>query len=313
MNATAIRGTIAGFEAIFLENRCLRVCLIPHLGGRVWELTDRVRDRQWIWHREDVALAPCPPGSSYDDNWAGGWEELFPNDAPGTFEGRTLFDHGEWWTASWAVSHFSSGARATVRLVPEASVRGAHCTKEYCLAGDGNHLRVSYRIENHGAQPFHFLFKQHLPIAITSSCVLALPGGQVTAVDPAFGTVLPSPGPFAWPMAGAVDLRVVPERSRTAREFVYVTEMPESWCGVDDLEKGASLRMHYDQHQVPFLWLFLSYGGWRDCYTAVLDPCTNMPKDLAEAVRVGQSARLAPGSAFKTSVTVTLSGLRLIA
>ena len=56
------------------------------------------------------------------------------------------------------------------------------------------------------------------------------------------------------------------------------------------------------------VWLFLSYGGWRDIYTAVLEPCTNMPKDLADAVRLGQSARLTPGEEFVTTVSVTLSG-----
>jgi hypothetical protein len=56
--------------------------------------------------------------------------------------------------------------------------------------------------------------------------------------------------------------------------------------------------------------LFLTYGGWRDCYTAVLEPCTNMPKDLAEAVHAGQSARLDAGDVFHTSVAVTMGGLR---
>ena len=50
-----------------------------------------------------------------------------------------------------------------------------------------------------------------------------------------------------------------------------------------------------------------SDGGWRDCYTAVLEPCTNLPKDLTEAVRAGTSARLAPGETFRTSVAVALT------
>jgi len=106
-----------------------------------------------------------------------------------------------------------------------------------------------------------------------------------------------------------VDLRRVPPPG-AEREFVYVTELPESWCGVDDLSMGASIRMRFDNRRMPFLWLFLSYGGWSDCYTAVLEPCTNMPKDLAHAVRAGLSARLEPGAPFETSVAVTLAALR---
>lgn len=311
-NATVTRDIVCGFEVLVLENSRIRATVIPSLGGRVWELLDRVRGRQWIWHREDVPLAVSPSGSSYDDVWAGGWEELFPNDAPTDFEGRELPDHGEWWTTAWTVAEATGGAEGVVRLVADTCIRKASCIKEYRLSGDT--IQVSYRIESREPEAFHFLFKQHLAIAVTPSCELSLPGGRVSAVDPAFGTLLPGPGPFDWPLARSpdlddVDLSRVAARASAEREFVYVTELPESWCGVDDVSAGASIRMRFEQRRTPFLWLFLTYGGWRDCYTAVLEPCTNMPKDLAEAVRAGQSARLNPGAVFQTSVAVTLSAL----
>jgi hypothetical protein len=314
MNATVTREVVGGFEALVLENSQVRASIIPSLGGRVWELSDRVRGRQWIWHRGDVPLAVSPSGSSYDDVWAGGWEELFPNDAPADFEGRVLPDHGEWWTTAWTVAEATGGVEAVVRLVADTRIRRASCIKEYRLGGDADTIRVLYRIESREPDAFHFLFKQHLAIAVTPSCELALPGGRVSAVDHAFGTMLPGPGPFDWPLAqGAglddVDLSRVPAPDME-KEFVYVSELPESWCGVDDVSAGASIRMRFDHRHMPFVWLFLSYGGWRDCYTAVIEPCTNMPKDLSEAVRAGQSARLDPGAVFQTSVAVTLSALR---
>lgn len=314
MNATVTREIVGGFEVLVLENSQVRASVIPSLGGRVWELLDRVRGRQWIWHREDVPLAISSSGTSYDGVWAGGWEELFPNDAPLDLEGRSLPDHGEWWTTAWTVAEASGGAEAVIRLVADMRIRRASCIKEFRLGGDSDTIHVSYRIESREPDAFHFLFKQHLPIAITPSCELALPGGRVTAVDRTFGTMLPGSGPFDWPLARGtdlddVDLRRVPAPG-TEREFVYVTELPDSWCGVDDVSLGASIRMRFDHRHMPFVWLFLSYGGWRDCYTAVLEPCTNMPKDLAEAVRTGQSARLDAGAVFETSVAVTLAALR---
>jgi hypothetical protein len=313
MNATVKRESAGGFEALVLENSQLRASIIPSLGGRVWQLLDRVRGREWIWHREGVPLAVSPSGTSYDDVWAGGWEELFPNDAPADFEGRSLPDHGEWWTTAWSVAEVSDGVEAVVRLVAEMRIRRVSCIKEFRLGADADTIHVSYRIESREKDAFHFLFKQHLPIAITSSCELALPGGRVAAVDPAFGTMLPSSATFDWPLAPGtdsddVDLRRVPAPG-TQREFVYVTELADNWCGVDDVNLGASIRMRFDRDHMPFLWLFLSYGGWRDCYTAVLEPCTNMPKDLAEAVRREQSARLEAGAVFQTSVAVTLGAL----
>ncbi len=306
MGAVVRHQRVDGFDAVVLENARLRAVILPELGGRVWELRDLVRDRQWIWHRDGVPLAPAGAGRGYDDVWAGGWEELFPNDAPGRFEGRELPDHGEWWTLGWEVTADASTTAATVRLAANTRARATRCTKTFTLEGDGGQLQVAYRIESREPEAFHFLFKQHLAVAITPACRLALPGGTVTAVAPDFGTLLPGPGPFRWPLAGEVDLRNVPAAASRGREFLYVSDLPAPWCAVEDRTADASLRMDFDARKTPYLWLFLSYGGWRECYTAVLEPCTNLPKDLGDAVRAGQSARLEPGSAFETVMTVTL-------
>jgi hypothetical protein len=189
----------------------------------------------------------------------------------------------------------------------------ASMVKEFRLPAGTAALSISYRIRSAEDAPFHFLFKQHLPVGITPACRLRLPGGQVHAVDPSFGTLMPGPGPMAWPPdcggRGVADLSEIPPRGSAHREFIYVSELADAWCGVDDHEAGASLRMEFDRRVFPFVWLFLSYGGWRDTYTAVLEPCTNMPKDLAEATRRGQSAVLQPLEEFVTTVTVHLTGL----
>lgn len=304
---------VEGFEALVLENQFVRATVIPALGGRVWELEDRVRHRQWIWHREGVALVVSASGAPYDDMWAGGWEELFPNDAPGNFEGRDLPDHGEWWALAWAIEHTAEGETAVVRLRTSSRVLNTSCVKEFRLPAGTPSLSVSYSIRSAEVAPFHFLFKQHFPVELTPACRLRLPGGSVHVVDPSFGTLMPESGPLDWPVRcagrGVVDLSEVPPRSAAHREFVYVSDLPEAWCGVDDSQAGASLRMDFDRRVFPFVWLFLSYGGWRNTYTAVLEPCTNMPKDLAEAVRLGHSAILQPGGEFVTTVTVSLAGL----
>lgn len=303
---------VAGHRAIVLENDRVRATILPALGGRVWTLEDLERGVQWVWHRPGVPLAAHPMGADYDAVWAGGWEELFPNDAAGDFEGRTLPDHGEWWTVPWEVDAVEGGDAPAVRLSARMTVRRARCEKEFRLPAGGSEVVARYRIVSEEPEPFHFLFKQHLPLDLAPGCRLVAPGGMVTAVDPSFGTLLRDPGPSPWPPAihpvgEARDLRTVLAASNASREFVYVTGLPAGWCGADDPARGASLRMHWDLARMPHLWLFITYGGWRDAHTVVLEPCTNLPKDLGEAVRRGQAARLGPGEAFETSVRVVLS------
>src|SRR5215831_13066357 len=244
MTATVKRSHTYGYQSVTLENDALRASVIPSLGGRIWDLTDLTRERQWIWHRDDVRLARAHLGSSYDDVWAGGWEELFPNDAPGPFEGRDLPDHGEWWVKDWRVADSKDGDVARLTLTTETEVVRARCTKEIRLDDGSSTLNVSYRIESLEPTPVHFLFKQHLPIAITPHCRLSMPGGRVVPVDPVFGTRVRQEAGFDWPspVGAGIDMTRIPARESRDREFVYVLDAPQAWCGVDDMERGASLR-----------------------------------------------------------------------
>lgn len=300
---------VAGIPAVVLENDKIRAVIVPSLGARVWELEDRASGRQWIWHRESVPLAPASPEADYDEVWAGGWEELFPNDAPGEFEGRRLPDHGEWWTLDFTngMTATRDDAMARVTFVAATSSVRASCRKEFRLGRDSATLSVHYSVTSLEPEAFHFLFKQHLAVAITSACRLVLPGGDVEAVDPEFGTLLKTAATTPWPATAlGVDLREIPDRAGQHREFLYVRNLPDGVCGVVDPAQQSALRLEFDRAVFPSVWLFLSYGGWRGTYTAVLEPCTNVPKDLAEAVRRSASARLLPGQEFQTVVEVTV-------
>lgn len=309
----ASRIILAGHDAIRLQNELVEVDIIPRLGGKIWNLTHLPSGTQWLWHNPKVELKAVEPGAGYDDNWAGGWEELFPNDASCIFQGRVLPDHGEWWSRGWDAEIIeSSHAKVVVRLALESRALKARCEKRIELAEGSSQLKIHYRIANLESRPIHFLFKQHLALAVTPSHRLELPGGLATPVDLDFSTRLGASGPFSWPqgMDGSgrpVDLSVMPEPQENHQEFVYVEGLPQGWCGVRDTKTQRSLRLEFSRETFPYTWLFATYGGWRGLYTVVLEPCTNMPKDLNEAFRLGRCAKLDPAQSLETTVGVTLA------
>ncbi len=305
--------TVDGQSALRLNNGLVQVDVLPELGGKIWNLIHVPSQTQWIWHNPKTALQKVASGASYDDHWAGGWEELFPNDAAGMFQGRNLPDHGEWWSRPWnAEALESASGQSAVRLSLEGSVLRARCEKRIEVAANAAEVTIRYRIENLEDKPIHFLFKQHLAVAVTPEHRLEVPGGLVRPVDLDFSTRLGAEGPFPWPhgldrKAQLVDLSVLPKPQERHREFVYIERLTEGACGVRDTVTGRSLRLKFSQNTFPFTWLFCTYGGWRDLYTAVLEPCTNMPKDLNEAFRLGNCASLEPGESLTTSVSAILS------
>jgi hypothetical protein len=52
----------------------------------------------------------------------------------------------------------------------------------------------------------------------------------------------------------------------------------------------------------PFCWLFITYVGFLSHRTVVLEPCSNMPKDLHKARKNGTSAVLLPREKKKFEV-----------
>jgi hypothetical protein len=308
-----VRGRAHGFETIQLDNGLVRADVLPELGGKLWNLWHRTRDIQWLWHNPHCVLRAVRLGASYDDNWAGGWEELFPNDAEGEFLGKNLPDHGEWWSQpwKWAVSE-DSPERVSIRLSLDGTVTRTHCEKQITLEAGAAQLSVRYRITNHASEPLRFLFKQHLAVSVTQAHRLELPGGKVTPVDLDFSTRIGAAGPFDWPSAKGrtgepVDLSVLPPEEEKHREFVYVAQLPEGWCGVRDTRTGAVLRFHFPLDIFPYTWMFMTFGGWHSLYTVVLEPCTNMPKDLKTALHLGQCGILAPQATMSCEVRAELS------
>jgi len=287
--------------------------LLPELGGKLWSLFWYPTNIQWLWHNPNFSLKNVQLGANYDDHWAGGWEELFPNDAPGEFMDRNLPDHGEWWSQPWQWEIIEqSSTKVCVRMRYDGIITRTSCEKWVTLENGMAQLSVRYRIQNLEPKPLHFLFKQHLAVSVTPTHRLELPGGKVIPVDLGFSTRIGAEGPFNWPIArdkdgNAVDLSVLPPSELGHREFVYISDLPEGWCGVGDTQNGASLRLHFPRNVFPYTWLFMTFGGWRGLYTVVLEPCTNMPKDLNTAFRQGQCAALNPEDVLDCVVRVELS------
>lgn len=301
-------GLEQGFKIVELANKLVRTSLLPELGGKLWTLWHKPSSSQWLWHNPNVALKAASPGACYDDNWAGGWEELFPNDAPGEFMGRELPDHGEWWNQAWGWELAEeSRERVSIHLWRKSTLTQTFCEKWVTLEDDTARVSIRYRMVNLSSEPLHFLFKQHLAVAVTPAHRLELPGGKMTPVDLEFSSRIGTDEAFEWPIAmgkngQVVDLSILPPNELAHREFVYLYDLPAGWCGVKDPRTGVRLRLHFDREVFPYTWLFMTLGGWRELYTVVLEPCTNMPKDLNKAFSLGRCASLGPREVMTSEV-----------
>jgi galactose mutarotase-like enzyme len=293
---------VDALEAHVIASESLAVTVVPQLGGRLIELTDLRHSRQWLWRNHHVPLQPVVAGSAYDDVWQGGFEELFPNDAPTTLEGVSWPDHGELWSIPW---HLEEGSKGSLTLSVTGPTTGVRVTKTLDVTGP--QLKVRYRLEHGGDDLLPHLFKLHPAFAIDEACRLDLPGGTVEKVDAEFGNLLNSMETQPWPTEA--NLAQCRDRFSKTSEFVYVSNLTESWCGITDASTDSWVRIRYSDEVFPFCWIFMTYGGWRDHNVVVLEPCTNYPKDLDSAIAEGTHATLTPGIAKEFDVTFSVGAV----
>ena len=176
-----------------------------------------------------------------------------------------------------------------------------------------SHCAIQYRIRNHADCIRRFLWKLHPAFALVPEDRIELPGGNIRPVDLEFSTMIADEGPFRWPMVNTgktgelIDLSRVPSSQECHKEFVYVTELSEGWCGIVNEKSGARVRIHFPLEIFKAVWLFLEYGAWKGYRTAVLEPCTNWPKLLKQASTQGWCASLEPHESREATVEVVLS------
>ncbi|MDX2213781.1 MAG: hypothetical protein SFY66_10900 [Oculatellaceae cyanobacterium bins.114] len=295
---------------ITLENSELQLIIRPDLGGRIDQLVDRQTSRSWLWHPpgyDSTQTRSLSVGDSFDEHWTGGWDEMFPNDGAGQFQGRDLVDHGEVWSQKWDVIESSS---CHVKLAYQCHTVPVRVEKTIQLDAKPQ-ATITYQFENTSADPIPFLLKQHCAIAIEPGDEILLPN---CVVEPAFldfskiiGRQAKTPFPKAFAADGSeVDLRITPPASSQLQEFYYTSELAVGECGIRHARSHSTLLMQFDLTDFPYVWVFQSYGGWRDYYVLVMEPCTTLPFDLAEAYEKGTTAILKPHEIQRRSLTVSI-------
>lgn len=303
--------TYRGFDALVLENELLRVVILPQLGAKIWSIIDKRRDAELLWHHPRVAPRAAPFGAAYDDWFSGGWDELFPNDAPAEIDGERYPDHGELWSLAWTWSLLEqSGNQVTVSLCHSGVVTATQYEKRITLRAGESLLHIDACIRNDGSQPLDFLWKLHPALRISSDSRIDLPAGRVE-IDPGFRARLGELESFTWPLAtlannSTIDMRRVPPQTAQSCDFYYAVELQDGWCALTDTAARAGFGLVFDKTIFNTVWVFGAYGGWRGLYTTILEPCTGYPYRLEEAIARGTARRIEPGAELRTSLTAVV-------
>ncbi len=185
------RASVNGHTALFLENRRLRVGVLPEKGGDIFEFSYAPGSPESsieFLMRTPWGLKPPGqrPQADFLENYEGGWQELFPNanDAC-SYAGVEVPFHGEVALLPWSFEAIP-GQDTALRLSVDCQRTAFHLERELRVPAGEPRLIVRERVTNRGSSPAHFIWGHHITLGgdfLEEGCWLDTPAHDLRTPD----------------------------------------------------------------------------------------------------------------------------------
>ncbi len=290
-------------RVLHLANDALAISVLPECGAKIFDLVDKTTGQNFLWHNPRILPRQYPVDANFDNYWCGGWDDGFPTCESCTHKGELYPNIGELRSVTWRVEHFDV---TSVHLSAYGPINPVRAEKRLTLRGGT--LEMEYTIHHEGYAPIDFLWGTHPAFAIEPGCRIRIPSRSalVAQANPErFGE---AGRRYEWPTletrAGFVDMSLVPEPADYNAGH-YVLDCKAGWYAIEFPNRQSGVLIEFPLDVCPHLWLWLSYGGWRGYYLAVIEPWTGVPVTLSDAVAAGTHSVLQPGATFRVSIKAT--------
>jgi hypothetical protein len=302
---------VNGLHAIEMENDWLRLTVLPELGAKIYDLVCKRTGRDVLWHNPRIPPQTYAIESNFDNYWCGGWDEGFPSCDECDHAGEHYPNLGELRSVHWNVASAETArGNAVAELTTFGPISPVRARKTVTLHADQPVLTMQYGLENLGPLPLDFIWGTHPALKPSDRMLLRIPA-KTGIVGQSSHPSLGEPGQrYAWPILqtplGATDI----SRTQPADAGVscghYATDFEAGWYAVEDETTGAGFLLAFPVSTCPYLWMWLSYGGWRGYHHIIIEPWTSYPVNLATAVKQRTAKRLEEGDKLGVEVHATI-------
>jgi hypothetical protein len=305
------KGGLGTLATLDLENRWLKVRVLPDLGAKIYDLIWKPTGRNFLWHNPRIPPQTFPVEADFDNYWCGGWDDAFPTCDECVFRGQRYPSLGELRSLRWNVdSVVRRGRDVEAQLSTFGPISPVKAVKTVTVEELSPIVRMQYKITNLGPMSVDFIWGTHPAVTINEHTILRIPakrGIVAQCTQPGWG----KPGQrYDWPVLEAEAGRGEMDKVRDIHANLcfghYVVDLAEGAYAIEDTSSGEGFLLRFPLQQCPSLWLWLNYGGWRGLHHVIVEPWTSVPVNLAQAYEQKTSRCLKPGEEFSVEINATV-------
>jgi len=302
-------------QGVMIDTGILEAVILPGRGANLASLIYKPAGKQLLSQRPGTCYQVQPYAGNYVAAENAGMDDMFPTiDAcvceQFPWQGVQLPDHGEVWSLPWQAEPDDDGLSLRVH-----GVRLPYTLEKRFSAPDPSVIKIEYRLTNHTAFEFDYLWAAHAMFASEEGAEVVVPQGldrftTTFSNSPALGRYGDQ---FAWPLAtlsdgSQRDMRWM--RSKQAGEvykFYFHGKLREGWCAARFHQSGIAIGLSWPQEAVPYLALLPNEGGWDDACSLYFEPstCTFDRPDFGRYH--GEVARLGPNAAHSWYLNISVT------
>jgi galactose mutarotase-like enzyme len=303
-----------------LSSEELTVQVYPDEGARVASLRSLGSGLEFLTQSHRTGPYPAPRvDARFQDGPCSGIEECLPTVGPCVIEGthRVVPDHGDFWQLSWEVTDSS---HEHIQMQTRGFSTSIVFSKEIAVEGDT--LRIRYQIENPTDEAVPYLYACHPLFAIDAGdrVLLSQDIESLTLYYSRNQRLGPAGSTISWPDAKAeIALDIAQAHETGIAEMLYTDRLSAGRCGLYRSTARQGLYLTFSPHALPYLGLWLCYGGWPESssrprqYAIALEPTTAPLNTLSQAESAGLALVLQPGKTAQWEIAfhITTPGTSL--
>ena len=310
------KNVFKGIESIVLENKILKIVLLPSIGGKIASIYNKEKDFELLFQNKNNEYSHPKLNDNFAEFDASGFDDAFPtiDISEVNYCGEKIIypDHGEIWSSS--LDYKISADQ--VELFLQSAILPYYYKKTISLNNES--LNIKYHIENTATQPFPCIWAMHCLVNCEENMELTFPKttSEILNVQDSINLGIVNTQ-HQYPIAKNNShkdyyLNKVGKKSCNNTEKYYVNgPVTEGKCSIYYPDHNILYSVNFDKDKMPYLGFWVTEGGFRGDYNCAFEPTNGFYDGIETAKSKEKLFYLAPEKPLDFTISLSLQNYRL--